>query len=144
MSALAPPPPASASRWSICGSSAPTCRPPTQEAVYQRMTSNLQQQAAQIRAQGEAARARDHRRRRQAGDHHPGHRQRESAFATRGAGDAQAAQLFAAAFGKDPSFAAFYRSMQAYQDALAQKDTTLVLSPDSDFLKYFRQGPDAR
>jgi len=66
---------------------------------------------------------------------------REEAGATRGQGDAQRTRIFAQSYGKDPSFAAFYRSMQAYDQALANGDTTLVLSPDSDFFKYFQKGP---
>lgn len=66
---------------------------------------------------------------------------REQAGKTRGEGDAQRTRIFAQAYGKDPSFAAFYRSMQAYNDALAKGDTTLVISPDSDFFKYFERGP---
>ena len=60
---------------------------------------------------------------------------------TRGEGDAKRAILFASSFGRDPKFAAFYRSMQAYEASLGQGDTTMVLSPDSDFFKYFKQGP---
>jgi membrane protease subunit HflC len=60
---------------------------------------------------------------------------------TRGEGDAQRTRIFGAAFGKDPSFAAFYRSMQAYEAGLGQGDTTMILSPDSAFFKYFEQGP---
>lgn len=60
---------------------------------------------------------------------------------TRGQGDAQRTRIFGEAFGKDPSFAAFYRSMQAYETGLGQGDTTLVLSPDSAFFKYFEAGP---
>ena len=60
---------------------------------------------------------------------------------TRGQGDAQRTRIFAEAFGKDPGFAAFYRSMQAYEAGLGQGDTTLVLSPDSAFFKYFEAGP---
>jgi len=65
----------------------------------------------------------------------------EEAERTRGEGDSKRAILFAQSFGKDPSFAAFYRSMQAYEAALGQGDTTMVLSPDSDFFKYFKNGP---
>lgn len=65
----------------------------------------------------------------------------EEAEETRGQGDAQRTKIFAEAYGRDPSFAAFYRSMQAYDDALANGDTTMVLSPDSDFFKYFERGP---
>jgi membrane protease subunit HflC len=66
---------------------------------------------------------------------------REQAGETRGQGDAQRTRIFAQAYGRDPSFAAFYRSMQAYDQSLAQGDTTLVLAPDSDFFKYFERGP---
>ncbi|HEV2531859.1 protease modulator HflC [Phenylobacterium sp.] len=69
---------------------------------------------------------------------------REEAGATRGQGDAQRTRIFAQAYGRDPSFATFYRSMQAYDQALAQGDTTLVLAPDSDFFKYFQKGPGSR
>ena len=114
-----------------------------QEAVYARMKSNLQQQAAQIRAVGEQ------NRREVVAD---ADKQvtitlataTEQAFTTRGAGDGESARIFAASFGKDPKFAAFVRSMQAYQGVFASGDTTMVLAPDSDFLKYFTKGPGAR
>lgn len=69
---------------------------------------------------------------------------REQAGQIIGQGDAQRARLFAGAFGKDPSFAAFFRSMQAYQASFADGNTTLVLSPDSAFFKYFERGPTGR
>ena len=114
-----------------------------QQAVYQRMRSNLQQQAAQIRAVGEQ------NRREVVAD---ADKQvtitlaaaSQEAFTTRGAGDGESARIFASSFGKDPSFAAFYRSMQAYEGVFADGDTTMVLSPDSDFLKYFKKGPTGR
>lgn len=59
----------------------------------------------------------------------------KQAGAIRGQADADRARIFAESFGKDPNFAAFYRSMQAYEASLAQGDTTLVVSPD--FLRYF-------
>jgi membrane protease subunit HflC len=68
---------------------------------------------------------------------------REEGAETQGQGDALRTRIFAQAFGRDPSFAAFYRSMQAYEIGLGQGDTTLVLSPDSAFFKYFEQGPNA-
>ena len=55
----------------------------------------------------------------------------------RGKGDGLAIQIYADAFGQDPDFFAFYRSMQAYRKALSSSDTTMVLSPNSDFFKYF-------
>jgi len=56
----------------------------------------------------------------------------------RGEGDAERNRLFANAFGRDPEFFEFYRSMSAYENALENTGTTLVLSPDSEFFRYFR------
>lgn len=113
------------------------------QAVYQRMRSSLQQKAAQIRAQGEASR------REIIAD---ADRQvtvtlaeaNQQGLTTRGAGDAESARIFASSFGRDPSFAAFYRTMEAYEGSLADDETTMVLSPDSDFFKYFKHGPKGR
>jgi membrane protease subunit HflC len=110
-----------------------------QQAVYRRMKSNLEQQAAQIRAVGEQKRLEV------VAD---ADKQvtitlanaTAQAFATRGAGDAQSARIFASSFGKDARFAAFYRSLQAYEGAFDDGETTMVLSPDSDFFKYFQHG----
>ena len=110
-----------------------------QQAVYRRMRSNLQQQAAQIRAIGEQNRLEV------VAD---ADKQvtitlanaTAQAFATRGAGDAESARIFASSFGKDARFAAFYRSLQAYEGAFDDGQTTMVLSPDSDFFKYFKNG----
>lgn len=55
----------------------------------------------------------------------------------RGTGDAEKNRIFAEAFGQDPDFFGFYRSMQAYREAISDDDTTMVLSPNSDFFKYF-------
>ena len=55
----------------------------------------------------------------------------------RGEGDAAASKIFADAFGKDPEFFEFYRTLQAYRLTLTPKDTTIVLSPDSGFMKQF-------
>tara|TARA_B100000029_G_scaffold23324_1_gene23136 strand:+ start:192 stop:1064 length:873 start_codon:yes stop_codon:yes gene_type:complete len=55
----------------------------------------------------------------------------------KGEGDGQRNKIFANAFGKDPQFFAFYRAMQAYENALIGGDTSLILSPDSDFFKFF-------
>ena len=62
----------------------------------------------------------------------------------RGEGDAKRAAIFAQAYGKNPSFAAFYRAMQAYDGALGQGDTTMILNPSSDFFRYFEKGPNGR
>lgn len=66
--------------------------------------------------------------------------QRESAI-LRGEGEAERNRVFAEAFNLDPEFFEFYRSMTAYTKALLNSDTTMVLSPDSDFFRYF-QNPD--
>jgi len=111
-----------------------------QEAVYGRMETARQQMAAQIRGVGE-------QRKREiiaAADKEVAitlATAQEEADRTRGEGDAQRTLIFARAFGKDPSFASFYRSMQAYEESLAQGDTTMVLSPDSAFFRYFERGP---
>tara|TARA_B100001996_G_scaffold200820_1_gene153718 strand:- start:1718 stop:2593 length:876 start_codon:yes stop_codon:yes gene_type:complete len=55
----------------------------------------------------------------------------------KGEGDGERNRIFASAFGKDPQFFAFYRAMQAYEKALIGGDTSLILSPDSDFFKFF-------
>lgn len=60
----------------------------------------------------------------------------------RGAADAQAVRIFAEAFGQDEEFFEFYRTMQAYRKSLGKNDTTLVLSPDSEFFKLFITDPN--
>ena len=59
---------------------------------------------------------------------------------TRGEGDAEAAKVYASAYGKDPEFYAFWRSLQAYKKTLG-KGTTLVLPPDHEFFRYLAPGP---
>jgi membrane protease subunit HflC len=56
----------------------------------------------------------------------------------RGQGDAERSRVFADAYTKDPSFFEFYRSMRAYETSLNGTGTTLVLSPDSEFLRFFQ------
>jgi membrane protease subunit HflC len=110
-----------------------------QAAVYRRMQTALQQQAAQIRAVGEQqkreiiAKADKEVAITLAGA-------QQEAETTRGQGDAQRTRIYAQAYGKDPAFAAFWRSMQAYDAALGQGDTTMVLTPDSDFFRFFQRG----
>ena len=55
----------------------------------------------------------------------------------RGQGDGKRNKIFAEAFGKDPQFFSFYRAMQSYEKALIGGDTSMILSPDSDFFKFF-------
>jgi len=56
----------------------------------------------------------------------------------RGEGDAKAADVYAGAFKRDPEFFAFYRSINAYRDSFKDKNDVLLISPDSDFFKYFK------
>lgn len=114
-----------------------------QEAVYRRMQTSRQQEAARIRAVGEQ----EKREIIASADREVAitiATARQEAETVRGEGDALRTRIFAQSFGKDPSFAAFYRSMQAYEASLGQGDTTMVLSPDSAFFKYFERGPSAR
>ena len=69
---------------------------------------------------------------------------RQTAGQVTGEGDAQRTRIFAQSYGRDPSFAAFFRSMQAYEQSFADGQTTMVLSPDSAFFKYFQRGPSGR
>ena len=55
----------------------------------------------------------------------------------KGQGDGERNAIFAEAFGRDPEFFAFYRAMQAYETALIGGDTSVILSPDSEFFKFF-------
>jgi membrane protease subunit HflC len=58
---------------------------------------------------------------------------------TRGEGDAEASQTYAAAYGKDAEFFAFYRSLEAYREAFATPNGTLILDPKSEFLRYLQE-----
>jgi membrane protease subunit HflC len=106
------------------------------QAVYQRMQTERQREAAEFRAEGnqksQEIRAKADRDATvivaEAG---------ATAQQIRGQGDAERNRIFAAAYTKDPSFFEFYRSMQAYQKSMPSTDTHLVLAPNSDFFRYF-------
>ena len=106
------------------------------QAIYARMVSERQQQAAQYRAEGaEAAqtvRANADRERTVI----LAEAQRD-AQRVRGEGDAESIKTYADAFGQDKDFFAFYRSMQAYRDALNGHTTSFVLTPDTGFFRFF-------
>jgi membrane protease subunit HflC len=57
----------------------------------------------------------------------------------RGAGDAEAANIYASAFNKDKEFYRFYRSMTAYRNTFSSKEDVLLIQPDSDFFRYLNQ-----
>lgn len=109
------------------------------EAIFNRMKTERQREAKEARAQG----AEQAQRIRSAADRERtvilAEAQRDSEI-IRGQGDSKAIKLFSSAFSRDPEFFAFYRSMQAYSKALKKDDTSMVLSPDSEFLQYFDQG----
>lgn len=106
------------------------------EAIYARMKSEREREAKEFRAQGaelaQRIRARADRERTvllaEA---------EKQAQILRGEGDALQVEIWAKAAKQDPEFFAFYRSMEAYREALGA-DTTMVLAPDSDFLRFFR------
>jgi modulator of FtsH protease HflC len=109
------------------------------EAIYARMNSERQQQAALYRAEGaqEAATVRANADRDVTVILADAQRDAQE---LRGQGDAAATAIYAKAYGQDENFFAFYRSLQAYRDALSGRETSFVLSPTSDFFRYF-QGP---
>jgi membrane protease subunit HflC len=106
------------------------------QAVYQRMQTERQREAAEFRAQG-GQKAQEIR----------SNADREATVIvaeanskgeqTRGEGDAERNRLFAEAYTKDPDFFSFYRSMSAYENGLKASDTRFLLKPDSDFFRFF-------
>ena len=109
---------------------------PNMQAIYRRMQTERQQQAAEIRAEGEGAsrgiRADADRQVTVIKAEATGESER-----IRGDGDAERNRIYADAFNKDPDFFAFYRSMQAYEASLKSDGTRLLLSPNSQFFQYF-------
>ncbi len=106
------------------------------QAVYQRMQTERQREAAEFRAQG-GQKAQEIR----------SNADREAtvivaeanstAEQVRGEGDGERNRLFAEAYGKDPDFFSFYRSMTAYENGLKSNDTRFLLRPDSEFFRFF-------
>jgi membrane protease subunit HflC len=106
------------------------------QAIYRRMQTERQREAALFRAQGT-----------QQGQEIRANANREvtillakatsASEQVRGEGDAQRYDIFARAFGKDPDFSSFYRSMQAYENSLKPGTTRLLLNPHSDFFRFF-------
>jgi membrane protease subunit HflC len=106
------------------------------QAIYRRMQTERQREAAEWRAEGEGA----SRRIRATADREVTVIKAEAtgeSESIRGAGDGERNRIFAEAFGQDADFFAFYRSMQAYVGAFKAGDTRLLLSPNSEFFQYF-------
>lgn len=106
-------------------------------SVYQRMRTAREREAREIRAQGneqaqliEAAADRERTVLLAEAE--------RTAQEIRGRGDAEATRIFAEAYSQDPEFFSFYRSMQAYLEALNNEDTRLIISPNSEFFQFLR------
>jgi membrane protease subunit HflC len=106
------------------------------QAVYQRMRTEREREAADLRANGQqlAQTIRARAEREATVIRAEANRQAEQ---LRGQGDAEKNRILAEAFSKDPDFFSFFRSMQAYEAGLRAGDTRMVLSPNSDFFRYF-------
>ena len=112
------------------------------QAIYQRMQTEREQEATQIRALGEQQARRIRAEADRTATVIVAEAQRQS-DETRGAGEAQRNNVLAEAFNADPDFFAFYRSMEAYQQGLGNTDTRWVISPDSQFFRYFNNSTRA-
>lgn len=107
------------------------------ESVYQRMEAERKRVANELRSQGAGAAEKIRA---------DAEKQREVIVAEafreaqkiKGAGDAKAAEIYANAYGKNPEFYAFYRSLEAYKNSFKSKSDVMVLEPNSDFFKYMR------
>jgi membrane protease subunit HflC len=106
------------------------------KSVFDRMRAERQREAAEFRAQGaaEANRIKATADREATVIKAEATRKGEE---TRGAGDSERNRIYAQAYSKDPEFFEFYRSMQAYENGLRSSDTRMLLSPDSEFFRYF-------
>ncbi len=113
------------------------------EAIYARMKTEREREAAEYRAEGNETAQRIKARAQREVTVLTAEATRESEI-LRGEGDAEKTRILGEAFSQDPDFFAFWRTMQAYQDSLGDGKATVVLSPDSDFLKYFGKGPGGK
>jgi len=108
----------------------------TSQNIFNRMKSEREREAKEFRATGEeeAQKIRadaDKQRTVMVAD------ARRQSEILRGEGDAKSIQIYADAFGQDKDFFSFYRSMQAYRKTFSEEGTSLVLSPDSEFFRFF-------
>lgn len=114
----------------------------TVQSVFDRMASEREREAREFRAQGDELsqqiRARADRERTVL----LAEAERASEI-LRGEGDEEAIRLRGEAFSQDPEFYTFYRALEAYRGSFNPEDTTLVLSPNSEFFRFFNEGPPA-
>ena len=106
------------------------------EAIYKRMQTEREREAKEFRAQGAEMAAKITSTADKEVTVILANANKQSEI-MKGEGDGKRNRIFADAFGRDPEFFAFYRAMQSYETALIGGDTSLILSPDSDFFKFF-------
>ena len=110
--------------------------PANSDAIYKRMQTERQREAKEFRAQGAEIAAKITSTADKDVTVLLANAKKQSEI-MKGEGDGQRNKIFADAFGRDPKFFSFYRAMQAYEAALIGGETSLVLSPDSEFFKFF-------
>jgi membrane protease subunit HflC len=113
--------------------------PANSEGIYKRMQTEREREAKEFRARG----AEDAQKIRSQADKERTiliAEAKKTAEITRGQGDGEATKIFAESFGRDEEFFKFYRTLQAYKKTLSNKDTTVIMSPDSEFLKTMDKG----
>ena len=110
--------------------------PANSDAIYKRMQTERQREAKEFRAEGAEIAAKITSTADKDVTVLLANAKKQSEI-MKGEGDGQRNKIFANAFGKDPQFFAFYRAMQAYETALIGGETSLILSPDSAFFKFF-------
>jgi modulator of FtsH protease HflC len=106
------------------------------QAVYQRMQTERQREAQEFRSQG-TQEAQEIRAKADRDVTVLLAEAQSKGEQTRGEGDSERNRIFAEAYGRDPEFFSFYRSMQAYEAGLRSNDTRMLLTPGSDFFRYF-------
>jgi membrane protease subunit HflC len=106
------------------------------QAIFARMQSEREREAREFRAQGAELAQRIRSRAERERTIILAEAQKQAQI-TRGQGEGESIRIYADAFGQDADFFSFYRSMQAYREALGGSETTMVLSPDSQFFRYF-------
>ena len=108
----------------------------TSQSIFARMISERKREAAEFRAKGQELSQEIKAKAEREKTILLAEAQRQ-AETTRGQGDKDALTIVSQATGKDAQFYGFYRSLQAYRDTMANKETSIILSPDSDYFKYF-------
>ena len=106
------------------------------EAIFKRMQTERQREAKEFRAQGAEMAAKITSTADKEVTVLLANAKKQSEI-MKGEGDGRRNRIFADAFGRDPSFFSFYRAMQSYEKALIGSDTSVILSPDSEFFKFF-------